>query len=140
MLLFGDLAEHAVARRARVAASAHLRTESGRGHVREPQGERERAIVVLGHLVRGGNPSFLDRMVAARLAFAATTALLEGATDEMVAWQSPLPGGVTTSDASVKRFALGAVLEETQHLLDGTSPVTQRRVGLMSKVEGVLQL
>jgi 6-phosphofructokinase 1 len=96
--------------------------------------------VVLGHLVRGGNPSFLDRMVAARLAFAATTALLEGATDEMVAWQSPVPGGVTTSDASVKRFSLQAVLEETQHLLDGTSPVTQRRVGLMSKVEGVLQL
>jgi 6-phosphofructokinase 1 len=96
--------------------------------------------VVLGHLVRGGNPSFLDRMVAARLAFAATTALLEGATDEMVAWQSPSPGGVTTSDASVKRFALQAVLEETERLLDGTSPVTQRRVGLMSKVEGVLQL
>jgi 6-phosphofructokinase 1 len=96
--------------------------------------------VVLGHLIRGGNPSFLDRMVAARLAFAATTALLEGATDEMVAWQSPLPGGVTTSDASVKRFALPTVLEETARLLDGTSPVTQRRVGLMSKVEGVLQL
>jgi 6-phosphofructokinase 1 len=96
--------------------------------------------VVLGHLVRGGSPSFLDRMVAARLAFAATTALLEGATDEMVAWQSPSPGGVTTSDASVKRFALQAVLEETERLLDGTSPVTQRRVGLMSKVEGVLQL
>lgn len=96
--------------------------------------------VVLGHLVRGGNPSFLDRMVAARLAYGATTALLEGATDEMVAWQSPLPGGVTTSDASVKRFALSAVLEETARLLDGSSPVTQRRVGLMSKVEGVLQL
>ena len=96
--------------------------------------------VILGHLVRGGNPSFLDRMVSARLAFAATTALLEGASDEMVAWQSPVPGGVTTSDASVKRFPLATVLEETQRLLDGTSPVTQRRVGLMSKVEGVLQL
>jgi 6-phosphofructokinase 1 len=96
--------------------------------------------VILGHLVRGGNPSFLDRMVAARLAFAATTALLEGATDEMVAWQAPVPGGVTTSDAAVKRFPLAAVLEETARLLDGSSPVTQRRVGLMSKVEGVLQL
>ena len=96
--------------------------------------------VVLGHLVRGGNPSFLDRMVAARLAFAATTALLEGASDEMVGWQSPSPGGITTSDASVRRFALDVVLAETARLLDGTSPVIQRRVGLMSKVEGVLQL
>ena len=96
--------------------------------------------VVLGHLVRGGNPSFLDRMVAARLAFAATTALLEGASDEMVGWQSPVPGGVATSDASVRRFPLELVLAETARLLDGTSPVTQRRVGLMSKVEGVLQL
>ena len=96
--------------------------------------------VILGHLVRGGNPSFLDRMVAARLAFAATTALLEGASDEMVGWQSPVPGGITTSDASVRRFPLDVVLAETARLLDGTSPVTQRRVGLMSKVEGVLQL
>jgi 6-phosphofructokinase 1 len=96
--------------------------------------------IVLGHLVRGGNPSFLDRMVAARLAFAATTALLEGATDEMVAWQTSVPGGVSTSDAAVRRFPLADVLLETERLLDGTSPVTQRRVGLMSKVEGVLQL
>ncbi len=96
--------------------------------------------VILGHLVRGGNPSFLDRMVAARLAFAATTALLEGASDEMVGWQSPVTGGITTSDASVRRFSLEMVLAETARLLDGTSPVTQRRVGLMSKVEGVLQL
>ncbi len=96
--------------------------------------------VVLGHLVRGGNPSFLDRMVAARLAFAAITALLEGATDEMVGWQSPVPGGITTSDASVRRFPLQMVLSETARLLDGSSPVTQRRVGLMSRVEGVLQL
>jgi len=100
----------------------------------------ETRAVVLGHLVRGGNPSFLDRMVAARLAFAAATALLDGATDEMVAWQPPMPGGIATPDASVRRFPLEVVLEETARLLDGTSPVTQRRVGLMKKVEGVLQL
>jgi 6-phosphofructokinase 1 len=100
----------------------------------------ETRAVVLGHLVRGGNPSFLDRMVAARLAFAAISALLDGATDEMVAWQAPVPGGIATPDASVKRFPLRQVLEETERLLDGTSPVVQRRVGLLSKVEGVLQL
>jgi 6-phosphofructokinase 1 len=100
----------------------------------------ETRAVVLGHVVRGGNPSFQDRMVAARLGYAATSALLDGATDEMVAWQSNSPGGIATSDAAVKRFSLETVLEETARLLDGTSPVTQRRVGLMSKVEGVLQL
>lgn len=95
---------------------------------------------VLGHLVRGGNPSFLDRMVASRFALAAVSALLGGASDEMVAWQSPLRGGIDTPDRSVTRWPLAKVLEETEALLDGRSPVTQQRVAMMQSVAGVLSI
>ncbi|MEZ4273608.1 MAG: ATP-dependent 6-phosphofructokinase, partial [Myxococcota bacterium] len=38
---------------------------------------------VLGHLVRGGSPTYLDRMVAGRLAYGAVESLAAGASDEM---------------------------------------------------------
>ncbi len=95
---------------------------------------------VLGHIVRGGSPSFLDRMVASRLALGAVTALLDGASDEMVAWQPQVPGGTATLDPSVQRFPLARVIEETKALLDGSSPITKRRLQLMQKAEGVLPL
>ena len=108
--------------------------------VQETLGELEIRAVVLGHLVRGGNPSFLDRMVAARLAYAAMMALLGGGTDEMVAWNSSSPGGTATADAAVKRFSLEQVLRETAALEDGSSPVMARRLDLLREVEGVLPL
>jgi 6-phosphofructokinase 1 len=95
---------------------------------------------VLGHLVRGGSPSFQDRMVAGRFGFAAVEALLAGATDQMVAWQSATPGGIGTVDTAVQRFSLETVLAETRALIDGTSPVTRRRLQLLQAVEGVLPL
>jgi 6-phosphofructokinase 1 len=108
--------------------------------VEELLGQVEVRAVVLGHIVRGGHPSFLDRMVSARLAFGAVMGLLEGATDEMVAWNAPLPGGVSTQDGSVKRFPLERVLQETAALEDGSSPVMARRLQLLQQVEGVLPL
>ena len=95
---------------------------------------------VLGHVVRGGNPSYQDRAVAGRLGFAAVTSLLQGATDEMVGWLPPVSGGVPTADSSVVRFPLERVLEETRTLIDGTSPVTRRRIALMERAAGVLPL
>lgn len=95
---------------------------------------------VLGHLVRGGRPSYQDRMVGGRLAYAAVDALLAGATDEMVAWMPPVEGGTPTADSSVSRFTLEHVLTETKSLLDGTSPVTRRRLKLLEAVEGALGL
>ncbi|NNF87330.1 MAG: hypothetical protein HKM97_02270, partial [Acidimicrobiia bacterium] len=43
-------------------------------------------------------------------------------------------------DPSVHRFALDHVLTDTEALLDGSSPVTQRRVKLTEAIEGVLAL
>ncbi len=95
---------------------------------------------VLGHLVRGGSPSYQDRMVAGRLAFAAVQSVAEGFTDEMLAWNPVFSGGKPTVDPAVFRFPLEQVLAETDRLIDGTSPVTRRRVQMMEMVEGVLPL
>ncbi|HJL17491.1 MAG TPA: 6-phosphofructokinase [Sandaracinaceae bacterium LLY-WYZ-13_1] len=95
---------------------------------------------VLGHLVRGGNPSFGDRMVANRFGHAAVNALLEGKRDVMTAWQPPVAGGEPTVDHGVRLFELSRVLEETAAMLDGSSPVTRGRVALMEKAAGVLAL
>jgi len=108
--------------------------------VEERRPDLEVRAVVLGHVVRGGNPTSLDRLVSARLAFTAVMGLLEGATDEMVGWNPPLPGGTATADGSVKRFPLERVLQETAALEDGSSPVMARRLQLLQQIEGVLPL
>jgi hypothetical protein len=58
----------------------------------------------------------------------------------MVAWRSPLAGGIETPDSRVSRFGLSRVEQETQALLDGSSEVMQRRIKMMDSVEGVLAL
>lgn len=95
---------------------------------------------VLGHVVRGGNPSYADRAMAGRLGLAAVNALVAGATDEMVGWNPGVPGGIPTGDTRVFRFPLERVLAETASVIDGTSPVTQRRLALMEQAAGVLAL
>lgn len=96
--------------------------------------------VVLGHTVRGGRPSYQDRMLGGRLAFGAVGALERGLSDAMVAWNAPRDGGAATPDPYVRTFPLAEVLAETEALLDGTSPVTERRVRMMQAVEGALGL
>jgi 6-phosphofructokinase 1 len=99
--------------------------------------------IVLGHLVRGGRPSFLDRMIGGRFGLASVEALLSGddlGNGEMLAWQSHLGQGVKTSDPAITRHPLEDMVEETAALLDGTSPITKRRVRQMKAIEGVLSL
>jgi 6-phosphofructokinase 1 len=96
---------------------------------------------VLGHLVRGGNASYQDRMLAGRLAAQALAALATGLTDQMVAWlPQQVEGGIATDDPAVFRFELEQVLAETQALLDGTSAVTRWRVKMLESVESALAL
>ena len=95
---------------------------------------------VLGHVVRGGNPSYADRALGGRLGATAVAGLLEGATDEMVAWQSSNQGGSPTLDPFVQRFKLDQVLTETTALIDGTSPIIKRRLKLMQVAADVLPL
>ncbi|MDH4309130.1 MAG: 6-phosphofructokinase, partial [Acidimicrobiia bacterium] len=94
---------------------------------------------VLGHLVRGGNSSFRDRLLAGRFGLVAVSALLASRTDLMVGW-SLTDRGEPTSDAFIRLFPIQEVLEETESLLDGSSDVTMDRVRRMEAIQGVLAL
>lgn len=91
---------------------------------------------VLGHIVRGGRPTYRDRMVAGRLALGAMTALLRGHTDVMAAWNARK--GVATADANITFVDLEEMLAETTAMLDGSSELVRGRMKLMQEVQGVL--
>ncbi len=94
---------------------------------------------VLGHLVRGGNPSFRDRLLAGRFGLVAVNAALEGRSDLMTGWNLT-ELGEPTSDSWIRLFRLADVQAETQLLLDGTSAVTMDRVRRMESIQGALAL
>lgn len=93
---------------------------------------------VLGHVVRGGSPSALDRVIAMRLAYTAVTGCEQGAHDVMMAWEPPFGAGAETSDLSVRAVPLTDVLSETERLLAGTSPVVRKRLEMLAQVEHLL--
>lgn len=95
---------------------------------------------VLGHVVRGGNPSALDRVIAQRLGFGAVLAAEQGAHDVMLGWDVPGGHGQATRDPHVRIVAIAEVLEETARILDGTSPVVKQRLELLSQVKDILAL
>jgi len=111
--------------------SEHLATDAPGVDVRE---------TVLGHVVRGGNPSALDRVIGQRLAYASVLAAEAGAHDVMLAWESPGGFGAETADPSVRVIPLAEVLAETERQLDGTSPVVKKRMELLRQVEHLLAL
>lgn len=104
-----------------------------------PESVFEVRASILGHLVRGGNASFRDRLLAGRFGLTAVNALLEGHSDVMTGWNLGGPG-LETSDSWIKLFPIEAVLEETEALLDGSSPVTMDRVRRMEAIQGVLAI
>lgn len=96
---------------------------------------------ILGHVVRGGNPSGLDRTIAQRLGFAALVAAERQIHDVMAAWQVPdRSAGMETPDPEVRLVPHTEVLAETERLLNGESEVVKRRVQLLRQVESLLAL
>jgi 6-phosphofructokinase 1 len=95
---------------------------------------------ILGHVVRGGNPSAMDRLIGQRLGFAAVLAVAAGLSDVMLGWDVADKAGTETNDPYVRVIPLAEVLAETARLLDGTSPLVRRRIALLSQVEDLLAL
>jgi 6-phosphofructokinase 1 len=110
---------------------AHLAEDAPGAEIRE---------TVLGHVVRGGNPSALDRVIAQRLAYAAVIACERGAHDVMMAWEPPGSPGIETMDPSVRAVPIVDVLAETAKLLDGTSFILKKRMELLEQVKHLLAL
>jgi len=93
---------------------------------------------VLGHVVRGGNPTALDRVLAMRLAYAAVVCAEMGVSDVMLSWEPAFPAGKRTPDPSVWIVPIAEVLEETARMLDGTSEIVKSRLKLLEKVQDLL--
>jgi 6-phosphofructokinase 1 len=93
---------------------------------------------ILGHVVRGGNPSALDRLIAQRLGYAALLFAEARASDVMLGWDVPGGNGAATRDPSIRVVPLAEVLAESARLVDGTSPVTRKRIELLKEVEHIL--
>jgi 6-phosphofructokinase 1 len=105
----------------------------------------ETRVTVLGHVVRGGRPTAADRLLASRMGNGAVRTILEGGTRKMVGFSPPadLPkeiGSRPSYDPQLCIVGLEAMLQETQRLLDGTSPVTQRRAQMFREISDVLSL
>lgn len=95
---------------------------------------------VLGHVVRGGDASFRDRLLAGRFGRVAVEAALGGNSDVMTGWNIGVDLGKPTTDDWIRLFDIADVLEETEALLDGTSSVSIDRVARMEAIQGVLAL
>jgi 6-phosphofructokinase 1 len=93
---------------------------------------------ILGHVVRGGAPSALDRTISQRLGFWALHACETGMHDVMAAWDAPASVGTATEDVNVRLVPIADVLAETERLLNGTSPAVKARVKLLQRVEHLL--
>ena len=122
------------------AVDARLKETLGAGHP-----HIETRVTVLGHVVRGGRPSALDRIIAGRLGFAAVMALLGGQTSKMAAWLpaaqvDPAYGQPIGVDPRVSLIDLAYALEQTRAMLDGTSQATEWRRKAFAEIEAVLRL
>lgn len=95
---------------------------------------------VLGHVVRGGDASFRDRLLAGRFGRVAVEAVLDGESDVMTGWNIGVDIGKPTTDDWIRLFDIEDVLAETESLLDGTSPVSVDRIARMEAIQGVLAL
>ncbi|MCW5804522.1 MAG: 6-phosphofructokinase [Deltaproteobacteria bacterium] len=102
----------------------------------------ETRVTVLGHVVRGGRPSAMDRLLGSRLANVAVRTLLTGGSHKMVAWMPPsIPDGVGVRsgvDPYCWLVDLRAVLAETQNLIAGKSSLARWRVGAFDEIEDAL--
>ncbi len=118
--------------------TTHRLVERLQAHLAEDAPGVDVRETILGHVVRGGHPTALDRSISQRLGFGAILAAEQGASGVMLGWDVPPDVGKPTFDPAVRVVPLVDVLEETRRLLDGTSPVVAKRIELLSMVEDLL--
>ncbi len=105
----------------------------------------ETRVTVLGHIVRGGRPSAMDRILGSRLAHVAVRGLLAGKSGMMAAWgpwigSDPAGGERAEADPHCWLVPITTVLDETTKLLDGRSERARWRKKLFEDISDVLAL
>jgi len=124
-----------------VEVSTHSLAQRLEQTMKEDSGGATLRYTVLGHVVRGGRPSSLDRIMASRLGYAAVHAAIEGKTRVMLGWRPDDDGGTPSPvDPRVELFDLDHVITQTQKLLEGSHSMTQARMKMIQQVQGVLPL
>ncbi|MEC7983664.1 MAG: 6-phosphofructokinase [Myxococcota bacterium] len=109
--------------------------------LQEDSGGATLRYTILGHVVRGGSPSSLDRLMGARFGYAAFHAALRGKDQVMLGWRpEDTTKGTVSIDKNIYLFDLEHVLTETVRLLDGSHPSTQARIAMMRQIQGILPL
>ena len=111
----------------------------------EALSEIETRVTVLGHVVRGGRPSAFDRLLGSRMGNVAVRSLLDGAHQQMVAWQPPFDAIDTVGERSAHDpycylMPLDAVLKATHELLEGQSPLARWRATIFDDLQDVFLL
>jgi 6-phosphofructokinase 1 len=109
-------------------------------HLNEDAPGADLRETVLGHVVRGGNPTALDRVIAQRLAYGAVTCAEHGVSDVMLSWEPTFPVGKRSADPSVYVVPIADVLEETAKMLDSSSEIVRSRLALLSKVQDLFAI
>ena len=74
-------------------------------------------FLVLGHLLRGGNPTAGDRILASRLGIAAVNALIEGEHNVMAGWKGNKLEYTPLKNAVKHHIEINKELLEIMHLL-----------------------
>ena len=120
-----------------VEVSTALLAEHLEETMREDTNGATLRYTILGHVVRGGRPSAMDRLIASRLGFSATIAAIEGQSGKMVGWRAD-EKGEPCADPRVQLFPFSDVLEATKRLLDGSHPTAQKRLKIISQVQDIL--
>jgi 6-phosphofructokinase 1 len=96
-------------------------------------------VTVLGHVVRGGVPSALDRLLAIRLANVAMRALFDGQSGFMTGWSGPVvPRPSSPYDPHVVITPIDEVLAETARLHAGDLAVAKWRKRVFEEAESIL--
>ena len=109
--------------------------------LQEDSGGATLRFTVLGHVVRGGRPSFMDRMIASRLGYVAAHSVVNGLSEVMVGWRpDDDESAANTVDPRVKTYTLDTVLSRTKDLLEGSHPTAEARVALLAQAQGILTI
>jgi len=103
----------------------------------------ETRVTVLGHVVRGGRPSAFDRLLGSRMGNVAVRAIVDGGHRQMVAWQPLDAAGVgerSAHDPYCHLMPIDEVLEATEALLGGQSPLARWRSTIFDELQDVFLL
>src|SRR5262249_41058681 len=110
-----------------VAVSTARLCERLEAHLQEDAPGVDLRPTILGHVVRGGNPSAMDRLIGQRLGYGAVLAIAAGLSDVMLGWDVADTVGPQTPDPHGRVLPLADVPVGARRPPAGTGPRVRDR-------------